>query len=110
MAEQRKSPAKGRTGLQVFDPAPGGSYTLEAVCQMTGIARRDLLIYCRSGLIKPLTSGDREPMTFGEESIYLIRRIEYLRTAHGVNIAGIRIVFHLLRELERLRDEIRFRR
>lgn len=108
MADEGNSRGKAK-GLQVFDPAPDTSYTLEAVCHMTGAPRRDVLIYCRSGLIQPLTATDRDPMTFGEEAIYLIRRIQYLRNSHGVNLAGIRIVFHLLRELEQLRDEIRFR-
>lgn len=76
---------------------------------MTGVARRTVLVYCRSGLIQPLGAAEREPMSFGEEAIYQIRRIENLRNTHGVNLAGIRIVFHLLRELDRLREEMRFR-
>jgi DNA-binding transcriptional MerR regulator len=108
MARQRTSSPKPKAGLQLFDPQPGVSYSLEAVCHMTGVPRREVLIYCRSGLIQPVSNSEREPMSFGEEALYLIRRIQYLRNTHGVNLAGIRMVFNLLKELERLRAETRF--
>jgi hypothetical protein len=37
-----------------------------------------------------------------------IRRIEFLREQHGINLAGIRIIAGLMREVERLREELRF--
>jgi hypothetical protein len=39
-----------------------------------------------------------------------LRRIEYLRTAYGLNLIGIKLIMDLLTEVERLREELRFRR
>jgi hypothetical protein len=49
-------------------------------------------------------------MQFTEESIYIIRRIEYLRTVHGLDLPSLKILFDLLEEVERLRAEVRFLR
>ena len=40
---------------------------------------------------------------FDEAAIYRIRRIEYLRAVHGINLAGIKMIFDLLRDVEHLR-------
>jgi hypothetical protein len=39
-----------------------------------------------------------------------LRRIEYLRTAGGFNLVGMKLIIDLLREVERLREELNFRR
>jgi DNA-binding transcriptional MerR regulator len=98
------------SGLQVFDPQPGVFYPLEVAAHLTGVSRRTILIYCRSGLICPVEPPEQSPMQFDEHAIYRIRRIEYLRTAHGINLAGIKMIFELLRDIEDLREEIRFLR
>ena len=47
---------------------------------------------------------------FNDEAIRILRRIEYLRTAYGLNLIGIKLIMDLLTEVERLREELRFRR
>ena len=37
----------------------------------------------------------------------MLRRIEWLRVEHGLNLAGLRIISELSREVERLREEVR---
>jgi hypothetical protein len=49
-------------------------------------------------------------MKFTEEAIYTIRRIEYLRTVHGLDLAWLKTMFDLLDEVDRLRAELRFLR
>jgi hypothetical protein len=49
-------------------------------------------------------------MTFTEEAVYAVRRIERLRAAHGMDVAWIKTMFDLLDEVERLRAEVRFLR
>jgi DNA-binding transcriptional MerR regulator len=98
------------SGLQMVDPEPGTTYTLEAVCHLTGVSRRTVLIYLRHGLIRPLQENEEHPLAFTEEAIYLIRQGESLRDRHGINMAGLRMVFRLLREIEDLRREMRFLR
>jgi hypothetical protein len=47
-------------------------------------------------------------MAFTEEAILAVRRIEQLRTAHGIDLPCIKTIFDLLDEVERLRAELRF--
>jgi len=44
------------------------------------------------------------------EGIRTLRRIESLRTACGVNLAGLKLILDLMNEVEYLRAEVRFRR
>src|SRR5688572_21440919 len=96
--------------LQVNEPQPGVIYSLDVVVHLTGVSRRNILVYCRSGLVR--SSGDPQAgeFTFDDEAIYRIRRVEQLRTAHGINLTGIRMIFSLMHELERLQNEMRFLR
>ena len=47
-------------------------------------------------------------MAFTEEAIVTVRRIERLRTVHGMDLACIKTMFDLLDEVARLRAELRF--
>lgn len=93
--------------LVVAHPEPGTLYSLETVAHLTGASRRGILVYCRSGLVRPSVEPDTGPMAFDDEAIYLIRRAEYLRNIHGINLTGVRIIIDLMREVHRLRDEMR---
>jgi DNA-binding transcriptional MerR regulator len=68
------------------------------------------LIYCRAGLVQPVFQPPYGVITFSEEAVLLIRRIERVRTARGIDMAWIRQMFELLEELNRLRSEVRFLR
>ena len=98
------------TKLQVHQPTPGLVYSLDAVVHLTGVSRRSILVYCKSGLIRPLGDPHQGEFAFDDEAIYRIRRVEHLRTVHGVNLAGIRMIFDLINELQRLETEMRFLR
>lgn len=77
---------------------------------LTGASRRSVLVYCRSGLVQSRQETDTGPLAFDDEAIYSIRRIEYLRSARGINLEGIRLIFELRAKLRRLEDEMRFLR
>jgi DNA-binding transcriptional MerR regulator len=47
---------------------------------------------------------------FNDEAIRILRRIDYLRTACGLNLRGIKLMLELSREVERLREELNFAR
>lgn len=96
--------------LQVNEPAPGVVYSLDAVVHLTGVSRRSILVYCKSGLVRAGGDPQQGEFSFDDEAIYRIRRVEHLRLVHGVNLAGIRMIFDLLNELERLQNEMRFHR
>jgi DNA-binding transcriptional MerR regulator len=96
--------------LEMREPQPGALYSLEAVVQLTGVSRRSILVYCKSGFIQARQSSDAEPMTFDDEAIYTIRRIDHLRSERGINLEGIRMILGLWNELRQLQDEMRFLR
>jgi hypothetical protein len=49
-------------------------------------------------------------MTFTEEPIHTVRRIEHVRTNHSADIPLLKTIFGLLEEVEQLRSELRFLR
>jgi DNA-binding transcriptional MerR regulator len=58
--------------------------------------------------VKPISDPEFDALTFDEQAIYMLRKIEFLRTAHGVNLAGIKIIFDLMHELRQMESEMRF--
>ena len=98
------------TPPEFYAPNPDQEYSLEQVAELVPVSRRWIAIYCRHGLVTPLKPVAEEGWSFDEDAIRLLRRAEYLRTVHGLNVAAIRLVFDLLEEVERLQRELRFRR
>ena len=96
--------------LELFQPNPDVLYSLDAAAHLAGVSRRSILIYCRAGLVRPVVQPPYGAMAFTEEAIYAVRRIERLRTVHGVDVALLKTMFDLLDEVERLRAEVRFLR
>ena len=98
------------TTLQLFEPDARAVYTLEAAARLTQLPRRLIAVYFRHGLVSPVMDPACSGWYFNDEAIRILRRIEYLRTICGLNIAGIKLIMDLARELELLREELNFRR
>ena len=96
--------------LELFQPKSNVLYSLDAAAHLAAVPRRSLLIYWRAGLIRPVLQPPNKLITFTEEAICKVRRIEYLRTVHGLDVTWIKTLFDLLEEVERLRAEVRFMR
>jgi DNA-binding transcriptional MerR regulator len=96
--------------LEVFQPRPNALYSLDATAALAGVPRRSIVIYCRAGLVRPVVQQPYGVMEFTEEAIYTLRRIEHLRTVHGLDLAWIKVLFDLVDEVERLRAEVCFLR
>ena len=96
--------------LEVFQPKPDVFYSLDATAHLAGVPRRSILIYYRAGLVRPVVQPPYGVLEFTEEAIYTVRRIEHLRTVHGLDLAVLKTMFDLLDEVERLRAELRFLR
>jgi hypothetical protein len=94
--------------IQLQRTDPHAPYSLDVAARVAAVPRRSILVYCRVGLVRPVFQEAYGIMTFNEEAIYSVRRIETLRTVHGVDLAWIKSTFELLDELERLRAEVRF--
>jgi hypothetical protein len=94
--------------LAAYQPEPNILYSLDTTAHLAGVPRRTLLIYCRRGLVHPVLQPPNGTMMFTDQTIYTIRRIEYLRTVHNNDLAWINTVCGLLNEIEYLRAELRF--
>jgi DNA-binding transcriptional MerR regulator len=95
------------TALQAFEPKAEDVYSIEAVVHITQTPRHQIAVYCRHGLISPVTVPERDGWWFDLEAIRALRRIEWLRLDCDMNLAGLRIMSGLFREVERLREEVR---
>ena len=98
------------TTLQLFEPDARAVYTLEAAASLTQLSRRLIAVYFRHGLVSPVMDPACSGWYFNDEAIRILRRIEYLRTTCGLNMAGIKLIMDLAREVELLREELNFRR
>ncbi|MGH8020120.1 MAG: chaperone modulator CbpM [Opitutaceae bacterium] len=95
------------TALQAFEPMEEDLYSIEAVVRITQMPRHQIAVYCRHGLVSPVTAPEREGWWFDHEAIRVLRRIEYLRVDYDMSLAGLRVISELLREIEQLREEVR---
>lgn len=94
--------------IEVFEPKPGALYSLDATAHLTGVSRRAVLFYCRAHLIEAVPCPPFGALYFREDAIRTIRQVEVLRRRYGINMHGVRMIFDLIQEVERLRDEMRF--
>ncbi|MBE7497160.1 MAG: MerR family transcriptional regulator [Verrucomicrobiaceae bacterium] len=77
------------------------TYTLEVLAQMTGISTQTLVQYQEHGIIHP---------QFDDDTVRCLRRLEHLRETCEMNLSGIKLLQHLLEEVEQLRQDLRARR
>jgi DNA-binding transcriptional MerR regulator len=103
-------PIAKNQAVQLFEPNFGTVYTIEAVGQIARIPRREILVYYKHGLLSPQTDPEYGGYFFNDEAIRALRRIEYLHHTCGINLEGIKMIFHLMNEAEQLRNELRFLR
>jgi MerR family transcriptional regulator/heat shock protein HspR len=94
--------------LQVFEPGTQAVYTIEVTAQLAQVPRRLIVLYFKHGLVAPVKDPTGSGWYFDDEAIRIVRRIEYLRSTCGLNLAGIKLVMALTEEVERLRAELRF--
>jgi DNA-binding transcriptional MerR regulator len=92
--------------LRLFEPTQDVVYTINAVERLTRVPRRTILIYCKHGLISTTTDPMIDPewggYYFDQEATQMIRRIEHLRVACGINLTGIKLILELTKEIKRL--------
>jgi DNA-binding transcriptional MerR regulator len=90
--------------LQLFETGADTVYTIEETSRITDVPRHQIAVYYRHGLVSTVAEG----WLFDDEAIRTLRRIEYLRSTCHLNIAGIKLVLELMREVEQLSAEVRF--
>jgi DNA-binding transcriptional MerR regulator len=85
-------------------------YSLDTAADLAGVHPDLVLHYHELGLLNlPPTSSTNE-LTFDDDALYELRRIEHYRRNLGVNRQALPLVVGLLREVEHLEAELRFLR
>ena len=90
-------------------PETPRTYSLELVAELTGITIHQVLAYQEDGLVLPV-AGPAGMGGYDDDAVRTLRRLEHLRVHYVPHPAGLRLLDHLLDEVERLREELRRRR
>ena len=96
--------------LALFEPAPDTLYSLDHVSLLLALSRRWIALCARHGLVHPAFDPLEEGWYFDAAAIQTLRRIEYLRAMHRLDMVGIKLVLDRMREVEWVRSEVRFLR
>lgn len=81
-----------------------GVYVISVMADLAGMHPQTLRMYERRGLIEPQrTQGNSR--RYSERDVERLRRIHDL-TREGLNLAGVRIVMDLERQIERLQERL----
>jgi len=81
-------------------------YIISVAAELAGVHPQTLRIYERKGLLRPMrTSGNTR--RYSERDIERLRMIQELTQAQGVNLAGVKRIMQMQRELERMHERIR---
>jgi DNA-binding transcriptional MerR regulator len=95
--------------LQSFEPSQSDVYPIETVVRLTHLSRYMIAVYCRYGVVTPVSEPQDRGWVFDAKTITTLRRMETLHTEYGLTMAGVRMLAGLLHELEELREEKRQR-
>ncbi len=93
--------------LQLFEPNPNAVYTIDIASRLAGVPWHTILVYYKHGLVSVVLDS-RGGYYFDDEAIRVLRRIEFLRQAGGINLAGIKLALDLLAKVQHLEAELRF--
>ena len=96
--------------VPVFGLDTEASYSLEIIAQLTGVSSQTILYYREHGLIAQVPDAPPNAPRFDDEALRKLRLMEHLRTTCELNEAGLKLMLHLLDEVERLRAELRGQR
>lgn len=80
-------------------------YIISVAAELAGVHPQTLRIYERKGLLRPArTAGNNR--RYWERDICRLQDIQRLTQEVGINLAGVRMILELERQLERLRREL----
>jgi DNA-binding transcriptional MerR regulator len=108
LSSPQRMSAADSTPPDASQPEPQEFYSIEMVAEITHTPRHLIAVYCRHGLVAPIGEPESSGWQFDDDAIHKLRRLEFLREKYGMNLSGLRIVSDLLRDVERLREELRF--
>jgi MerR family transcriptional regulator/heat shock protein HspR len=79
-------------------------YYISVVAEMVETHPQTIRMYEKIGLIQPSRTRNNVRL-FSDADVEQVRRIQYLTQELGVNLAGVEIIFDLLRKMEAMRTE-----
>lgn len=85
------------------------AYSIDVVARVSGVSAETILHFHQHGLIAPAVGEAARGECFDDETVHRVRRIEYLRSCYGMQLAAIKLTLDLMDELEQLRAELRAR-
>ena len=80
-------------------------YAIGVAAKLVETHPQTLRMYERMGLVEPHRSAANRRL-YSEEDLDKVRRIQHLTQDMGVNLAGVEVVFRLLRQMDDLREEM----
>src|SRR5918992_5901129 len=87
---------------QLNDETP--VYVISVAAQLSGLHPQTLRQYDRLGLVSPGRTSGRG-RRYSARDIQLLREVQRLSQQEGINLAGVKHILELRREVEALRDE-----
>ena len=79
-------------------------YIISVAAELAGVHPQTLRIYERKGLVAPKrTSGNTR--RYSERDIQILRQIQGLTQATGVNLAGVKMIIELQAQLDALQSQ-----
>lgn len=94
------------SGRPCFVGETDAPYTVDILARLSGASSQTILLYHERGLLQPAAAPASDP-AFDDESLRRLRRLELLREAGAMNLAGLSLVARLMDELDELRDQLR---
>ena len=80
-------------------------YVISVAAELVDMHPQTLRLYERKGLIEPSRSSGQTRL-YSQRDIDHLREIRRLTQELGVNLAGVEVIFDLLREMQRLQEEM----
>src|SRR6201981_573678 len=108
MKKSGNSEEQSMRTVQPVEHSTGAIYTIEAIADLVQWQRRLIVLYSKHGLVVPAEKSPDSGWYFDDRAIHVVRRIEYLRRACGMNMTGIKLIINPMKEVKRLREEVRF--
>jgi len=109
MAEERRDVKRGdggRSEAPKVSEEERAVYIISVAAELAGVHPQTLRIYERKGLLRPKrTSGNTR--RYSERDIERLRVIQELTQDEGVNLAGVKRIMQMQRDLERMHTRIR---
>ena len=97
------------SALQLFESDANPVCALAEVERLTRVPQRKILRYCKQGLVSPVEETEPGDIYFDGDAIRALQRIENLRSDFGINLGGIKLIFDLTNEVERLHSAVALR-